>query len=292
MLAKQFEERTLEKWHTDIVLAQPKLDGLRCRIEVSRKGVTLYSSECEPIHTVPHIATYFEELAKELDPDQEIEFDGELYNHSLNLHQIQSLVSSDVNRKDTSEVQFHCFDVISCEPTKTRTAIVRSLIPDSEFIYRVPTIAFQNNVSEIFQFLDDCILSGYEGIILRHPDAPYERKRSNWLMKYKPHQQDDYLICGYSIEVDKHGDVKANRLGRFICAGSEITDPEIIGEINPKAPLPPGYFGVGSGITDPDRYFYWSIREDLIFRRLVVKYQSITPKGRVPRHGVYKALVE
>ena len=293
MLASQFEEeRIVLKWHTEYLIVQPKLDGLRCRVEIGPNKLSLKSSEDEPITTVPHIADDLISLCSLLEEGQEIELDGELYTHGMSLNEIQSLVSSNKNLKNTSKIQLHLFDVIALEEMKTRVAILRSLIIPSDNIKLVPTIIIKSSVEDIFSFLDSCMSTGYEGIIVRHPNALYERKRSRWMMKYKPHQQDDYIIVGYSQEIDKDGNLKPDSLGRLICTADLRYDESLTGFFTPKSSLPPTFFGVGSGLTDSDRKELWRHREELIGRRVTIKYQSISPKGKVPRHGVYKSIVE
>jgi ATP-dependent DNA ligase len=59
---------------------------------------------------------------------------------------------------------------------------------------------------EIMEKLEEFMANNYEGIIVRHPDAPYERKRSTNIMKFKPRREDFYTIIGAEEEISIHGE--------------------------------------------------------------------------------------
>lgn len=278
MLCSPFDERRLEKWNTRNMLVQPKLDGERCRaiINCETKTVDLYSSECNPIVSVPHIIEDLIHLADQ-SPSRILELDGELYNHDKNFELIHSIVSRKKNLHEDSEfIQFHIFDIVSTRANIVRAAtlydIFNHIAPPNNSLVRVPFV-LAHNQDEILEHLSKYTNEGYEGIVIRHPIAPYERKRSLYAMKYKPHQSDIYEIVGCIEEKDKFGNPKG-RLGAFVCV-SNSEDQTI--------------FSVGSGLTDQQREDYWARRDELIGYYLEVKYQSITPK-HVPRFPVFISL--
>ncbi len=84
MLCYPMEEKRLEKWDSWPVICQPKLDGLRCKAEISTSGqVFLVSSEENPFFSVPHIVRSLRDR-KDLWGKT---LDGELYSKKLSFEQ-------------------------------------------------------------------------------------------------------------------------------------------------------------------------------------------------------------
>jgi len=116
---------------------------------------------------------------------------------------------------------------------------------------------------------DRIIALGYEGIVVRHIDAPYVRRRSLFLMKFKPKKQDAYEIVGWKEEISKDG-IPKNRLGALVCKGDDGTE-----------------FSVGTGLNDDLRNSLWKERTELIGLNCRVQYQHITSGAHVPRFPVF-----
>lgn len=120
---------------------------------------------------------------------------------------------------------------------------------------------------------DKVLRDGYEGIIVRHHLAPYERKRSTLVMKFKPKKEDTYEIIGFVEEVSKDG-VPKNSLGALICRGSEGSE-----------------FSVGTGFTKDTRASLWQRVETLKGQYARVQYQHLTSKQGVPRFPVFVEII-
>lgn len=266
MLAQPFEEKRLAKWYTNSVISQPKLDGERCRAVFDSSGsVTLYSSENNIITSVPHINEQLKSLGL-----HDIEFDGELYVHEKPFEQIHSIVSRKVNEHyNSASMEYHVFDLVTHDRQTIRLKALNYLLEkETDNVKRVRWTEIAN-FTDIVSALNMYKGEGYEGIIIRHPDAPYVRKRSPYMMKFKPKKNDVYKIVGFQEEVSIHG-VPKGRLGAFILKGDDGTK-----------------FGVGSGFDDSQRAFFWQNRNECIGRWCEVQYQSITQKGKVPRFPVF-----
>ena len=269
MLAHPFEERRLNKWGAGPFIAQPKLDGERCRAVFDLDGhVTLYSSEENIITSVPHIV---EQL--EMTGISDIELDGELYIHDDNFEHIHSIVSRKVNQHYSSEsMQYHVFDIVADNMSQAeRLRNLYDLLEDAQGVEAIKRVQydFVADIESVTEMLTTYKGMGYEGLIIRHPMAPYVRKRSPWMMKFKPKRSDIYKIVGYKEEISIHGTPK-NRLGAFILEGDDETK-----------------FAVGSGFNDEDRMFLWQYREEMIGKWCEVQYQHITTKGKVPRFPIF-----
>lgn len=126
----------------------------------------------------------------------------------------------------------------------------------------------------VMSLYDQIIEDGYEGIIVRHLEAPYEEKRSRWIMKLKPKKEDIYRIVGYKEEISIDG-IPKGRLGAVICMGSD-------GNL----------FSAGSGLTDELRESLWSTRASLNDKYVRIAYQHITPEKKVPRFPIFMEVLD
>lgn len=277
MLCQPMEEKRFKKWGS-LALVQPKLDGERCRAIIKGNEVTLLSSEENIITSVPHIVDHLKRTyCNPLRPRTEL--DGELYNHDMEFEDITSIVSRTVNlHPDYEQMQFHMFDWAEAGSQILRTqTLSRSYyeknLKDNPYLNMVPTSSAQS-LDEVMYYYDLIRSNGYEGIILRHPAAPFERKRSLYMMKFKPKAHDIYEVVGYEVEKDKYGKIKEGRLGSLKLRGEDGT-----------------VFGVGSGLTNSDRVAFWDDRENLHGRGCKISYQHRTANG-IPRFPVYVELLE
>lgn len=266
-----FEEKRLAKW-TPPYIVQPKYDGVRCRaipLYTGPKGneYMLVSSEENILFSVPHLNQVFANLGLRA------EFDGELYCHGMKFEEIVSITSRTVNlHPDHLRIQFHCFDIINEQPQMRRSILIEDLRGLSPWLVVSP-FWLCSSLDEVMRAFDSIIEKGYEGIIVRHNMAPYERKRSTWVMKFKPKQEDVYEILGFKEEIDKDGNPK-DRLGSLVCRSGDGNT-----------------FDVGSGLTDEDRKYIWSCQSLIRGMSVRVKYQHLTSGKQVPRFPVFVEVI-
>lgn len=177
------------------VFSQPKLDGMRCK--VNRFG--MWSRTGKPIVSCPHI---FAILAPAFVRTPDLELDGELYNHQLkdNFNKLMSVLrKSKPTDADIAEaasvVQYHLYDTY--RPAKgfeARSSILELFVAglDAPEIQLVPTtpIASLEQLDRAYgTYLED----GYEGQMVRL-DTPYERKRSKGLLKRKEFETAEFEL--------------------------------------------------------------------------------------------------
>jgi DNA ligase-1 len=125
-------------------------------------------------------------------------------------------------------------------------------------------------LEEVRKSFDDFIKLGYEGIIIREFNATYVRRRSTWVMKFKPRKKDIYTISGYVEGTGKY----SNTLGALLCKTDGIE------------------FEIGSfSLTDERRQELWEKRYELTNYDAVVAYQHRWSSGK-PKSGVFIDLVE
>jgi DNA ligase-1 len=209
MLAKNYEDYRAEIEFP--VYSQPKLDGLRCI--VTRHGA--FSRKWKPFTTLQHIRDALQPIFDKYPMVQA--FDGEMYSHELN-DNFEEIVSIVKQPKATAEdiekckrmVQYHIYDYVPSNDLadlifKTRDLDLSVMIPkDSEHLKLVKTKMIWNReeLNEEYQWY---MVDGYEGQMIR-ADAPYQQKRTKYLLKRKDFVDEEFLIVGY-----KEG--KGNREG-------------------------------------------------------------------------------
>ena len=265
-LCYPFEEKRLAKWLPPYFV-QPKLDGERCRAIVTGSRVLLLSSTEEIITSVPHLNAHLANL-----PDGE--YDGELYVHGWTFEEIHSVVSRSVNlHNEYYEMEFHVFDLVTPEPFMSRLIDLMSLnVENAPNVVKVETL-MTHDFEDLMKARERFVAEGYEGIIIRHSDFPYERKRSTGTMKFKPKRRDAYEIIGSIEERDKFGNPKGT-LGALVCRGDDGTE-----------------FRVGSGFSAAQRESFWNNLDELVGRFLMVEYQALTPGRGCPRFPIFCEII-
>lgn len=260
-----FEEKRLSKWEPPYIV-QPKYDGDRCRaIRLDSGEFILLSSEENLIYGVPHLNRILSDRIK----SPGIELDGELYVHGLPHEKIHGIISRTANISDEHQlIQYHIFDIVNSNPQVIRAREIQEFENLSPWI-KVAPCRVCYNLDEITRYYDELIELGYEGIIVRHITAPYERKRSLWVMKFKPKQEDSYEICGSVEEYSIDGSPK-DTLGALVCRSGD-------GNL----------FNVGTGFSDELRHQLWEVRGLLPGNRVRIKYQHLTSGKNVPRFPVF-----
>jgi DNA ligase-1 len=99
---------------------------------------------------------------------------------------------------------------------------------------------------------------GYEGIMIKDPEAPYECKRSVSWLKLKP-----FIEVSLEVkDVEEGTGRNVGRLGALVCEGDD--DARNI-RVN-----------VGSGFSDDDRNTFWNSRNDVLGRVVEVRADAIT----------------
>jgi ATP-dependent DNA ligase len=268
-LALPFEERRIlnqgrfqAHWSPPYLL-QPKLNGERCRMLVENGRCLLLSSSEDIIPAVPHINDQGTHL---LDG----EYDGELYVHGWTWAEIHGVVSREVNMHPRShEMQLHLFDIIIDLPQVMRLHELKiRLSNNTPHIKYVPS-RIATSLTQVYSIYDEFISEGFEGFIIRHMDAPYMRRRSPFMMKFKPKQLDHYKIIGLEEAISEDGTPKG-MLGVFQC----------IDDMGTK-------FKVGAGkLTHFERLEIWQdyIKSPCILpgNVLQVEYQTKSDKEHVP----------
>jgi DNA ligase-1 len=214
MLAYKVGKKPVD-W-SEKVFMQPKLDGVRCVIQLDKTGkVIAYSRTGKPWLNIRHILKDLKPWFAE-HPDAIL--DGELYNHELrnDFEQIISLVRTQkptayMRSKSKKLVQFHCYDYANGNDVYSQR--MQNLSVSDMYSYcvkYVPTWQVTSNGHANLKhksFLE----KDYEGSILRL-DTKYQNKRSYGLQKFKDFHDAEATIVGYVPGKGK----RTGTLGKFM----------------------------------------------------------------------------
>ena len=246
-----------EKKITGVRLIEPKLDGVRCITIVNYEARTVvqYTRNGKILENFSHISDSL--LANIDDLGRSFVLDGEVVSSSF-----QSLMKQ-VHRKDDVKAQdarLMLFDIIplsefqkgkSVMGQKRRTALLKTLKPifnKCENIDVIDQIEIDLNsyVGELQfkEFNKEAIENGFEGIMIKDPNAPYECKRSTSWLKQKPFIEVSLTV----LETEEGTGRNEGKMGALVCEGTE--DGKLI-KVN-----------VGSGFSDEDRDEFWSCKVD------------------------------
>lgn len=238
---------------------EPKLDGLRM---VVIDGIP-YTRNGKVLSSVNHI---IDRLKSVLDIEQYV-FDGEVMGGGL-----FDEASGKVRKKDVQalEAVYHIFDVIPIEqwhskksiPLFERKNLLLSLSPLLTTTKEIKVVEhyLSNSLTpaSIKAELKKYIEQGYEGIMLKQYDKPYQFKRSRHLLKVKEFHTED---CEVIELIEGKGKYKG-MLGACIVRTEAGATCE-----------------VGSGFTDEERKKFW--RDFLLTDIIEVQYQEKTSDGKL-----------
>jgi DNA ligase-1 len=252
-----------------------KLDGVRVLAVVNGSACTLYSRNGKEFENFPQIADFIEEHRKAFQRDSgfggQFVLDGEIVGKSFQALMKQAQRKRDAN---TDDMIYHVFDIMpltefregfcNIKQAKRIDLLKRSQahLPENGCVRVMPGLDVDLDTAEghdiMRRFAEDAVVEGYEGIMIKNMDAPYECKRSDFWMKWKPTITVDLNIVGFEEGTGRN----AGRLGAIICEG---VDNERTICVN-----------VGSGLSDANRDEYWLNRDKLLGDVVEVQADAVT----------------
>jgi DNA ligase-1 len=260
-----------EKKITGKKLLEPKLDGVRVItvINAENKTCTMYSRNGKELENFSHITQSIEANIEMF--DRSVILDGEMVSSSFQALMKQVHRKSDVQSEDA---RLMLFDIIplsefqrgeSVLGQRRRSNLLRSMktifakISGIDIIPQIE-VDLDSYVGELEfkQYNKDAIESGFEGIMIKSVDAPYECKRSVSWLKMKPFIEVSLEI----INVEEGTGKNEGRLGALVCSGNdEGRDVRV---------------NVGSGFSDADRIEFWANRDNLARQIVEVRADAVT----------------
>ena len=249
-----------------------KLDGVRVLAiyDIESDSVTMYSRNGKQFINFGHIEKEIvDTLASKF--EESMVLDGEMVSSSF-----QALMKQ-VHRKDNVEAtdaKFALFDVLTLKEFMQgeselgcwdRHQQLQDLLADAKadsnmFVVDKVECDFDTEQGQktFKEYNAMAIEKGFEGIMIKDRHAPYECKRSHYMLKAKP-----FIEVSLEVVATEEGTGRnEGKLGALICEGTD--DGKFI-KVN-----------VGSGLTDGNRDEFWDSKDKLIGQIVEVRADAIT----------------
>lgn len=235
-----------------------KLDGVRLLtvIDKEERTVIQYTRNGKLNTNFPHITKSLEPLLDVLPVSMVL--DGEVVAKSF--QELMTMVNRTKNN-DSSTAKLALFDIVpladfkagKCKmPQKDRHLVLSGLMGEFQKhtaggVYVIPKLSVDLDTPEgqkaFAEFNSETVKAGYEGIMVKDPESPYETKRTSSWLKIKPFIEVSLTVVGYEEGTGKN----VGKLGAVIFEGED--DGRFI-RVN-----------VGGGFSDLDRDEIWKNRD-------------------------------
>jgi DNA ligase-1 len=234
----------------------------------------MFSRNGKELANFPHIAEQISRVvkAKSTSKDMDLVLDGEIMSSSF-----QDLMKQ-VHRKDNVEAGdaiLNLFDVLPLEDfekgiynktQRVRSSMINFWVEQNKD--QLPNVTSLTN-EEVDLDTEEgqvrykeinakAVAGGYEGIMIKDPEAGYECKRSVAWLKLKPFIEVSLAV----VAVEEGTGKNVGKLGALVCEGED--DGKLI-RVN-----------VGSGFSDDNRVTYWAGRDNLIGTIVEVRADAVT----------------
>jgi DNA ligase-1 len=244
-----------------------KLDGVRVLAVVTATGTTLYSRNGKVFENFPHVQEAIESVRRAFKTPFPFVLDGEIVGESF-----QKLMRQ-AHRKggaDTADMVYHVFDIVPLSSFEEghfnlqQHRRLESLEQARDALMETDCVRIMDGIEvdldtgagqdQLRRYSRDAVENGFEGIMIKDLDAPYQCKRSSHWMKWKPTITVDLRLVGFEEGTGRN----LGRLGAFVCEGED----------NGRTI----HVNVGSGFADSDRDDFWTRRDQL--RDFVVEVEA------------------
>jgi DNA ligase-1 len=269
-----------------------KLDGVRVITIVYPNGrVDQFSRNGKELVNFPHVKEQLAKIAHTF--TEPTVLDGEIMSGTF-----QDLMKQ-IHRKSSAKANdavLNLFDIVTLADFESgesaRTQIERSTwlkqwFEDNETALPNVTVVAQELVDldtdegkkRYKEINAMAIAGGYEGIMLKDPEAGYKCKRSVAWLKLKPFIEVSLTVVGFEEGTGKN----IGKLGALVCEGTDDGKDIVV--------------NVGSGFSDDDRNVYWENADSVIGNIVEVRADAITQNQdgtyslRFPRFKGFRGFV-
>ena len=257
-----------EKKMTGKMIVEPKLDGVRVITicDVDKDEVKMFSRNGKELNNFPKILEQFDSMLDQF--RESMVFDGEVMSDDF-----QTLMR-EIHRKGgakTDDAVLNLFDCMTLEQFKSGGStdslelVRKKLLKKYTFGPNISVVPFsiidlntESGQRDFAHFNRRCIDKGFEGIMVKPVNGPYECKRSSLWLKVKPFIEVSLKV----VDTEEGTGRNAGKLGALIVEGKDM-DKFI-------------KTNVGSGLTDTDRETFWKAKDKLIGQIVEVRADAIT----------------
>jgi len=261
-----------EKKMVGVKQIEVKLDGVRV-LAICRSGkVELFSRNGKQFHNFPHIIAEIESVLAVKPAPYDCVLDGEVMSKDF-----QDLMKQ-VHRKDgkaATDSVLHLFDFIPLEDflkgswdkkqTDRSNYVKYWVLGNEDLLKHVQACEWEDvdlstteGNKRFVELNKTAVDGGYEGVMIKDVDAPYECKRTHAWLKAKPFIEITLTV----VDVEEGTGRNEGRLGAVIVEGEDD-----------------GYnyrLNCGSGFTDAQRDEYWTERASLIGQLIEIRADART----------------
>lgn len=251
---------------------ETKLDGVRVITVIRGNKVEMFSRNGKQFHNFGHIIAELETVLKDYPAPYPLMLDGEVMSASF-----QDLMKQ-IHRKETvqnSDAVLHLFDMAPLgnflngkydQPQHLRSDMVKHWVEEHKAVLAHVTALDWETIdldtlegeSRFVELNKAAVDGGYEGVMIKDVDAPYECKRSHSWLKAKPFIEVTLEV----VDVEEGTGRNEGKLGALVCSGQD--DGKDI-RVN-----------VGSGFTDDNRSQFWIHRDDVVGNLVEVRADAVT----------------
>ena len=249
-----------------------KLDGVRVITIIQGDKVEMFSRNGKQFHNFDHIIEEIKTVLKDNPAPYDLVLDGEVMSANF-----QDLMKQ-VHRKSGGTAQdavLHLFDTIPLsdfkqggwdKPQSTRSAITKHWVESNQDVLKhVQALEWEDvnldtpeGQERFVELNKTAVDGGYEGVMIKDIDAPYECKRTHAWLKAKPFIEVTLEV----VDVEEGTGRNEGKLGAVVCEGMD--DGRMV-RVN-----------VGSGFSDANRDNFWTLRKDVIGQLVEVRADAVT----------------
>ena len=256
-----------------------KLDGVRVITIIQGdtshgnfSRVEMFSRNGKQFHNFGHIISEIEEVIKDNPPPYDLVLDGEVM--SANFQDLMKQVHRKDGKQSTDAV-LHLFDMCPLsefqkgmwdKPQSFRSQAVKAWVEQhKDVLNHIQTLDWedvnldtQEGQDRFVELNKAAVDGGYEGVMIKDPEAPYECKRTHSWLKAKPFIEVTLKV----VAVEEGTGRNEGRLGAVIVEGEDD-----------------GYnysLNCGSGFTDAQRDEFWAERDSLLGNLIEIRADART----------------
>ncbi len=249
-----------------------KLDGVRVLTVIRQNKVEMFSRNGKQFHNFGHIISEIENVLKEDPAPHDLVLDGEVMSSNF-----QDLMKQ-VHRKDgkqTKDAVLHLFDLCPLEDFQkgrwntsqtTRSLLVKKWVAKHSLLLRhIKTLEWENvdlntikGQKRFIELNKSAVEGGYEGVMIKDPNAIYECKRTHSWLKAKPFIEVTLKV----VSVEEGTGRNKGRLGAVLVEGEDDGHEYSL--------------SCGSGFSDIQRQEYWSKRSQIIGQLVEIRADAKT----------------
>lgn len=184
MLAQNYKDYRHLVLDPNSTYVQLKYNGHRCLITNENGNIVAYSRNGKAMPGINHILS-------EIDIPEGVTIDGEIFRKGLPLQEIASLCKK--QQENSHLLQFIAYDYMHNDVFSERFKLLTAL-ELGQYVRIAPTKRL-DAIDSLTAALMKSIGAGYEGLMIRKDNKPYEDgRRSSSLLKFKTVQDDEFIV--------------------------------------------------------------------------------------------------